>query len=151
MDTGYGYGKKGRINRRNHRISQPAGYRAERERRRAVDHELQVDMMVRQLDEVGLVEHAVELPRKVRRILGADAEGDEGTDVAKDSVPDVGGELVQILMADGEPEPVLAHLGEHVGKRERREALELVDIHEEVPALGGIEFRRGCSRRARSS
>ena len=72
------------------------------------------------------------------QVLGigeADAEGDERADIAKDGLPHGGGELGDVLMAQGEIEPVFPRLGEDGGEALGGEVLELIDEEEKVTAL----------------
>src|SRR5258705_11206513 len=50
--------------------------RAERDARHPVDHKLEVDAVVRQLHEIGLLEPVYEFSREIRCILSPHAEGD---------------------------------------------------------------------------
>jgi hypothetical protein len=47
---------------------------AKGKRRRAIDHELQINAVVGEPDEIGFLENALELMRQVTRVLGADTE-----------------------------------------------------------------------------
>src|SRR6266849_9431752 len=89
-------------------------HRAERFRWHAIDHELEVDAVVGELHEVDLLEFIYKLALKIGCVLGAHPEGDEGSDVAQNRVPDVRLKLVQVLVGDREASPVLPKLREHV-------------------------------------
>ena len=69
---------------------------------------------------------------------GTNPEGDDSAGVPQYRMPNVGLQLMQILMGDREPYPVLTQFREHVRDRKRGEGLEFIDIHEEVsPFLRG--------------
>lgn len=88
-----------------------------------------------QIDELTLVELLAELAVEVLGIGEADTEGDEGSDVAEDSFAHGGGELGDVLMAQGEIEPVFAGLGQDGGEALRGEVLKLIDEEIEVAPL----------------
>ena len=102
-------------------------------------------MVVREVDEVGSGEHGGELPLHERGVLGAEAEGDEGADVAEDGIADFGRELGEVLVREDEADAVLPELGEHGGEHRRRERVELVEVDEERAALllGPVSPREG--------
>jgi hypothetical protein len=102
---------------------------SEGHRGRPVDHELQVDAVIGQLYEVSFVEYLGELAGKVGGIFGAHAERDDSAGVAEDRMAHIRFELVQVLVGYREAQSVLAHLGEHVGDRDCREALEFIDVY----------------------
>src|SRR6185437_1959727 len=116
------------------------GHGTERARRHTINHELEINVVVWELDEVRQIEHSAEFARDVGCVLGAETERDDRAGVAEHRVPYVGFELVQVLVRDREAEPVFAHFREHVRHGKRREALELIYIDEEVPALGWIDI-----------
>lgn len=92
-------------------------------------------LVAREIDELPLVELLAKLAVQVLGIGEADAEGDEGADIAKDGLPHGGGELGDVLMAQGEIEPVFPRLGQDGGEALRGEVLELIDEEEEVASL----------------
>src|SRR5579883_2604113 len=49
-------------------------------------------------------------------------------------MPNLGFKLVEVLMGHRKANTILPQFGEHVGDSQRREALKLVDVHEEVTA-----------------
>jgi hypothetical protein len=102
--------------------------------------------VVRELQEIVFAEAAVEFPREVRGVFHPNSEGDQGTDVAQDRMAHVRRKLVEVLVGDRKPNPVLAKLGEHVGYGEGGEALELVDVDEEVPSPFGRNIGYNQSR-----
>jgi Potassium-transporting ATPase A subunit len=61
---------------------------------------------------------------------------------------DVGLELVQVLVGQGEANAILAKLREHVCQGQGRKALELVDVHEEGATLCGWRIRPAKGRKA---
>src|SRR5579864_9314569 len=83
---------------------------AEGPRRSAVDHEPDVDAIVRQLQEVDLIEFLHKFAHEVRCILRTKPKRDQRPDVPQDSVPYVRLKLVQILVPYREADPVLAQL-----------------------------------------
>lgn len=58
----------------------------------------------------------------------ADPEGDEVAGIAEDALPDLVGQLVEVLMREDQGEAVFPRLREDGGERLRREALELIYI-----------------------
>jgi hypothetical protein len=95
------------------RIRQPPRFkrdRAKRRRRRPVDHKLQVDAVVGQLQKVEFFELFLEFANEVRGVLGANSERDYRAGIPQDGMPDVRVELMQILMGDSKADPVLAKL-----------------------------------------
>lgn len=70
------------------------------------------------------------------RVVRADLEGDDRTDVAEHGI---GGRIVQlleVLMGDGQAQAILASLAQDRSERAGREVLELVDVEIEVATLG---------------
>ena len=88
--------------------------RAERPRRRAVDHELEIYLVVGQVHEIEGQKDRLKLAREKRCVFGADAEGDQRASVAEHGVADVGIKLREILVRQDHAHPELAQLGEHV-------------------------------------
>ncbi len=80
-----------------------------------------------QVHELTGLELLTELAVQVFGVVEADTEGDECADVAKDGLPHGGGELCDVLMAQGEIEPVFARLGEDSGEGLGGEVLEFID------------------------
>ena len=72
--------------------------------------------VTREIDELPRMEFFAEFTVKVLGIGEADTEGDEGSHIAKDGFPHGGGELGDVLMAQGEIEPVFTRLGEDGGE-----------------------------------
>ncbi len=68
-------------------------------------------LVTREIDELPRVELFAEFAVQVLGIGEADTEGDESADIAKDGLPHGGGELGDVLMAQGEVEPVFSSLG----------------------------------------
>ena len=66
----------------------------------------------------------------------ADAEGEQGADVAKHGLADGERELVDVLMREREAERVFAGLGEDRREGVRGEVMKFVDEEEKVSALG---------------
>ena len=92
-------------------------------------------LVARQIDELTLVELLAKLTVKVLGIGKADAEGDEGADIAKHGLPHGGGELGDVLMAQSKIEPVFSRLGQDGGEALGGEVLELIDEQEEIAPL----------------
>ena len=86
----------------------PERHRAEGRRGRAVDHELQINSVVRKLQQVELVELRLEFAGKVWRVFRAHAERDDRASISQDGMAHVGRELMQILVGQGKPDPVFA-------------------------------------------
>lgn len=91
--------------------------------------------VAREIDELSCVELLAELAVQVLGIGEADAEGDEGADIAKDGFPHGGGELSDVLMTQGEIEPVFSRLGQDGGEALGGEVLELIDEEIEIAPL----------------
>ena len=104
----------------------------------AVNNHGNDEMAVVHLDEVGLVEDGLELFGEDRGVVGGNAEGDGGTDVAEDGIADGVGHLGDILVGDGEVEAVFAGFGKNDGEGIGGEVLELVDIEIEGAAVGDV-------------
>ena len=82
-----------------------------------------------------MIEVRLELAGNEGGIFGSKAKGNEGAGVAQDGMPNVGLQLMQVLVREHHADAELAELRKHVGDRQRREVLELVDVDEERPAL----------------
>jgi hypothetical protein len=129
--------------RTRHARRQPLGREcgcAERDRRRSIDHELQIDVVVGELHEVDLVKHVGELAREIGRILGADAKGDNRPGIAQDCASHVRLQLVHVLVRHRKSETVLAQFRKHVRHSECGKTLELVHVYEEVAAPRKIDI-----------
>jgi hypothetical protein len=87
------------------------------------------------IDELPRVELLAEFAVQMFGIGEADAEGDEGADIAKDGLPHGGRELGDVLMAQGEVEPVFSRLGQDGGEGLRGEVLELIDEEIKIASL----------------
>src|SRR5215470_3163514 len=98
-------------------------------------------MMVRELGQVFLVQRALEFVFEIWRILCAHTKRNDRSSVAQNRVTDLRFELMQILMSDREANPVLAQLRKHVDECKRREALEFVDVDEEIAAKCWMRVR----------
>ena len=85
-------------------------------------------MAVVHLDKIGGVEGGLELFDEERSVVGGDAEGDGGADVAEDGVADGVGHLGGVLVCNSEVETVFAGFGEDDGEGVGGEVLELVDV-----------------------
>ena len=85
-------------------------------------------MAVVELQEVGGFEGGLELFDENGGVVGRDAEGDGGADVAEDGVADGVGHLGGVLVCDGEIETVFSGLGENDGEGIGGEVLELIDV-----------------------
>jgi hypothetical protein len=73
--------------------------------RRTVDHELEGNIVTRQIEQVFCVKDRRKFPRDDRRIFRAEAECDQGADVRKHCMPDIGFQLMQVLVREDEPDP----------------------------------------------
>lgn len=76
-----------------------------------------------------------ELLRENHGVVAADLEGDDGSDIAPDGICGLLVELGQVLVSDGETQPVFASFREYGREAAGREILELVDVQEEIPAV----------------
>ena len=63
--------------------------------------------MVRELDQVFLVQRALEFVFEIWHILRAHAKRNDRSGIAQDRVTDLRVELVQVLMGDREADPIL--------------------------------------------
>ena len=104
----------------------------------AVDNHGDNEMAVVHLDEIAFVKGRLELLGEDGGVVGGDAEGDGGADVAKDSVTDGVGHLGDVLVGNGEIEAVFAGFGEDDGEGVGGEVLELVNIEIEWAAIGDV-------------
>ena len=66
----------------------------------SVDHQFEIDVIVRQIREIRLLEFGREFLREDFGIRRADAENDERSDVAQDGIFDIRLKLRQILMRE---------------------------------------------------
>src|ERR1051326_8840867 len=64
---------------------------------RAVDHELEIDVMVREVEEVASLEGRLELPRKLLGVIRTDAKRDQGARVAENGMLNLRLHLLCIL------------------------------------------------------
>ena len=92
------------------------------------------------VDQLLFGELAAELVTKDFSIRVADTEGDQGSDVAEDGLPDGQGKLVDVLVGQGQAKPVFAGFGEDGGEGVGAEVLELVD--EEVKVASRFQIGR---------
>lgn len=112
--------------------------------------------VTRKIDELPRVEFFAEFAMKVLGIGEADTEGDEGANIAKDGFPHGGGELGDVLMAQGEVEPVFPCFGQDGGEALGGEVLELIDEEIKIASLvlglpiagHGCELELGDEQRA---
>lgn len=88
-----------------------------------------------QIDELARVKLLAEFAVQVFGISKADAEGDEGAHIAKDGLPHSGGELGDVLVAQGEVEAVFPRLGQDGGEALGGKVLELIYKEIKVPTL----------------
>lgn len=91
--------------------------------------------VTRKIDELPSVEFFAEFAVKMFGIGEADAEGDEGADIAKDGFPHGGGKLGDVLMAQSEIEPVFSRLGQDGCEALGGEVLELIDEEIKIAPL----------------
>ncbi len=89
----------------------------------------------RKIDELPRVELLAEFAVQVLGIREADAEGDEGADIAKDGLPHSGGELGDVLVTQREVEPVFARFGQDGCEALGGEVLELIDEEIKIAPL----------------
>ena len=111
----------------------------ERPARHAVDEESGIRRVLRQPGEVlrrELIGVFAHLLGEAFGVVGADLEGDDGPDVAKDGVGGLFVELGEVLVGDDQGEAVLAGLAEDGREAAGGEVLELVDVEAEVAAVG---------------
>ena len=92
-------------------------------------------LVTRKIDELPRVELFAKFAMQVLGISEADTEGNEGADIAKDGFPHGGGELSDVLMAQGEVEPIFPRFGKNGGEALGGEVLELIDEQIKVAAL----------------
>jgi len=87
-----------------------------------------IDLVLPEGDEIPRLHVAAELVGQEAGIPLADPEGDQVPRIAEDALPDLVGQLIEILMRKDQRKPVFPRLGEDRGERLGREALELVYI-----------------------
>ena len=96
---------------------------------------IEVDVVVRESDEI----LGLEVRRKLRcdacGVLCADPERDHGAGVSEDCLPYEPVELPQVLVGQHEREPILPELGEHRRERWRGEHVELVEVDGEIDSV----------------
>lgn len=88
-----------------------------------------------QINELPRVEFFAELAVQMFGIGESDTEGDKGADIAKNGFPHSGGELGNVLMAQGEVEPVFSRLGQDGSEALGGEVLELIDEQIKIASL----------------
>lgn len=110
-------------------------HRAEWPGRSAVDHQFEIDRVVRQVEDVFGLELRRELAPDYLGVLCAKSERDHRADVAQDCVSDIRLKLVQVLMREHESHPVLAKFGHHIRDCECGEILEFVEVCEEIVSI----------------
>ena len=77
----------------------------------AVDGQFEINVVVRQVHQVGLGEHRREHAGELARIHGPDAKADYASDVPKDRRTEVVAKLRQVLVREHHGEFVLARFG----------------------------------------
>ena len=120
--------------------------RAESSRWRAVNHELEIDAVVREIDEVFFGEGRLKFPSEHLGIFRSKAEGDHRAHIPEHAMADIWFKLRQVLMAQGKGDAVFAKLRHHVRDGESGELLELVEIDIEgakrcLGSVGATESR----------
>ena len=70
------------------------------------------------------------------RVGVADAKSDHGAGVAEHGLPDFGRELVEVLVGEGQAQPILAGFGQNRRKAVGCEVVEFVNEQIEVAAIG---------------
>src|SRR5262249_21951454 len=108
---------------------------AEGLRRRAVDHELQIDTVVREVDDIQGIKRRRELLGHDLRVLVPETEAHDRADVSEDRLSNLAIDLPKVLMREHQPNVVFAKLREHRRQRERGEIVELVGVHPKVRTL----------------
>src|SRR5947209_5881477 len=105
-----------------------------------VDHEADIEMEAREVHEIGWYER-FEFLGKDRRVLHADLEGNDRSDVSEHAVAHGFRKLAQVLVCDVHAEPVLAGFTQETHERIGRKVLELVDVKIERIALARARVR----------
>ena len=100
-------------------------------------------MVKRQVGEVIGGKYLAEFLGQVIAISVANAEGNDRPDIAKDCLTQAVWQLIDVLMGDGQVQPVLPRFGENGGKGPRGEVLKLVDVQGEI-AAGFLEGITSC-------
>ena len=77
---------------------------AERLRRSAINHQTEIDAVVRQLLQVELGELLAKFSDEIGRVFRTDPECDQSPGVSEHGMPDVRFELMQVLVGDREAE-----------------------------------------------
>lgn len=119
--------------------------RGERYARPARDYELQVDIIIFQISKVRDGKYGMELLGKVPGILLSRPETDDRPDVSQHGTPDLGIDLMEVLVGKGERDPELPQLAEH--PRNARSGIVLELIEEDMEGLpvtfNGIDSCKG--------
>ena len=103
--------------------------------RRPIDHKLEVDVPVCQIDKVLDAEFGLKVPSQIRCIFRSDSKADQRSRIAKHRVPNARIKLVQVLVRQHKADAVFAKLAHHIREHEAGEALKLIEIDEERPPL----------------
>jgi len=89
-------------------IERPEGRSAERSRHGAIDHELHVELVVREVHQIGRSQLGRKFGLEELGIRGALAEGDESARVPQDRIPDLLVELREVLVREHEAHAIVA-------------------------------------------
>ncbi len=97
-------------------------------------HQLHQGTVIGLRDKIGHV-YRTELLGKGRGIHGPEAEHHLAADIAKDSLEHLALGLHDMLMGQGQAQPILAGLGEHPRESRGRKGMELIDMDHEGATL----------------
>ncbi len=94
----------------------------------AVDHQLEIDAVIGQIDDVLFAEYRAELPRQIAGVFRAGPEGDDGAHVAEHRRSHFVVQLFDVLMGQGQAQAVFAGFRQDIGKRQGDEIVHLVHV-----------------------
>ena len=106
-----------------------------------IDHEAEVDIVIRETHEVEGVKAGSEHFLEEGSVLGTEPEGDHGADISEHRVQDIRFELMEMLIGENEANAEFAQFRDGVRKRKRRETLKLIDVEEEGATCREWQFR----------
>jgi hypothetical protein len=101
---------------------------AERLRDHAVDHELQINMVVGQVDQIVGGEFRMEFFFEEQGIGKSGAEGDHRPRIPQDRIPHGFIDLGHVLMRKHQIEVIFAHFGKHTGEARSGKRRKLIYI-----------------------
>src|SRR5208337_550851 len=101
----------------------------------SIDHHLEVDVMIGDIDQVRLIECGIKFPCQMFRVYRTHPERDECSYVSEHGRPHPLVKLVQILMAHDQVELVFARLRQDIGKTQRQKTVDLINVQMKWPSF----------------